>query len=1496
MSTQTLNPGVIPGRQPRPNVLTTLQRRGRKLLLVLLWCLACGAASGGAARAQTSCPNIPEGGSESISAKITNVDTGEVIATAPQGGPQDHVVTVGARFRLDALAEAHGRCIGRALHCGNGPCECRDTGYVYERTIHHISVWSVASTATSLNGPYELPDIYGKGPNGTAFLHVLDSTAPNSTGPVSITFQIPGTYHVYVQGIINRTPCDMQPNRTDMLSFTFHVRDKGDDWNAGPFGCNSNVGEPVNVTNGNMYIRQTDYRLPGVAGQDGLSLTRTYNSLGHQKRTGLFGLGWSSELDESINAYGATALRLNLPTGRAIFFTRGSTSEPYVPRLAPDFRAQVVKNADGNYTLNFKDGRVHQFDPDGKLGSFADRNGNRIVLAYDAAGKPVTATDAFGRALTLTYGDNGLVSSVSDRLGAVAAYTYATQRRLAAVTYPDGSKYKFTDMPLGGTFYVTTVKGAYDQVLEHHEYDPQGRATLSQRDGQVKRYTLNYFSETETHVTDALGNLSKYFFDKSRGLNVVTRVEGDCGCPGSTQAEVWTYDSRANITSHTNALGQVTTYTYDPDGNPLTVTGAAGKTTYTYNQFGQPLTATDPMNGVTTDAYDARGNLLSTTDMTGGVRAYTYDARGLLQSATDPRGKTTRFEYDAEGNLSRRMDALGNSAAFTHDARGRLTTAADAGGNTYRIAYDAAGRIRSVKRPDGLTVGVTYDLAGRRTGMTDARGNSTQFGYDAAHRLTSMTDATGRKTTLAYDLASNLTGVTDPLGRTTNYAYDAYGRLTRIIHPADAVSRRSQEQFAYDALGNLTRETDQSGRTTAYAYDAAGRLAAVTDPALKTTRYEYNARSQRTAVVDAAGQRYEYVYDAEGRVTRTARGGPSASFAYDAAGNRIRRTDYNGAVTEYTYDPLNRLTRVEYPGGATVTYAYDAMSRLTAATNSHGTVSFNYDSLNRVTGTTDVWGRVLKYAYDPNGNRTGMSEGTGNMTGYQYDASNRLTRLTDRTGAAYAYAYDAAGNLTSREMPNGVTSAYGYDALNMLTRLRHARGLAAVADYQFQVSPVGNVTQISEPAGAHVYAYDAVDRLTAATHPSLPAESYAYDAVGNRTSSHRAKEYTYQPVNRLSSAGESSYTYDANGNLTSKTDGAGRWAYGWDYENRLARVTRPDGQVITYKYDALGRRIERAKGETWTRFTYDEEDVVLDAASDGSTVEYVNGLAPDEKLARRDGRDTHYFITDHLGSTRALTDASGAVVERLDYDSFGDGAGSAVTRYGYAGRELDADTGLLYYRARWYDPQTGRFISEDPSEFEGGFNWYAYVGGNPLSYNDPDGEVWNFVIGAGANVLTGLVMSWVTGTCYTLEDAAFDALTGAVGVGLASKLNKLSKLKRIRSLRKLADQRGLSFMGKRGNVETWWRPFETLRIHRKPTTLLSKVYPPHFSWRTGEDLFLNPFAHGYEFGSYAKFGRVLLEPPFSLGRSASTGIRIGLFSGWSRGIVREVILKCDECE
>jgi RHS repeat-associated protein len=477
-------------------------------------------------------------------------------------------------------------------------------------------------------------------------------------------------------------------------------------------------------------------------------------------------------------------------------------------------------------------------------------------------------------------------------------------------------------------------------------------------------------------------------------------------------------------------------------------------------------------------------------------------------------------------------------------------------------------------------------------------------------------------------------------------------------------------------------------------------------------------------VVDAINQRYEFLYDALGRLTQNKKGTATMSFVYDAVGNRSQRTDYNNAVTNYAYDALNRLTTISYPDTTTATYGYDVLSRLTTATNPTGTVTIAYDNRSRISSVTDVFGQVVSYAYDANSNRTQLSLNGGTSATYQYDVINRLTQLTDNASLNTTFTYDPTNKLTLRTLPNGVATTSQYDGLDRLTRLTHAKGANTLADFQYQFNAVNNIAQMTDGAGAHNYTYDSLDRLTAATHPNQTNESYSYDGVGNRTASHQGSSYSYQPFNRLVTANSSTFSYDTNGNLISKTDSGGSWTYAWDYENRLQRSSLSGGVTVSYSYDALGRPIQRISSTSGTtKFVYDGADVVRDLDGSGSTIaDYLDGPGIDNTIKQTAGGTASYFMADHLGTTRAFTDASGNLTSSLAYDSFGNvTAGSAATRYTYTGRELDSETGLMHYRARWYDPRQARFLSEDPIGFDGGSNWYEYVGNNPMDFTDPTG-------------------------------------------------------------------------------------------------------------------------------------------------------------------------------
>ena len=196
-------------------------------------------------------------------------------------------------------------------------------------------------------------------------------------------------------------------------------------------------------------------------------------------------------------------------------------------------------------------------------------------------------------------------------------------------------------------------------------------------------------------------------------------------------------------------------------------------------------------------------------------------------------------------------------------------------------------------------------------------------------------------------------------------------------------------------------------------------------------------------------------------------------------------------------------------------------------------------------------------------------------------------------------------------------------------------------------------------------------------------------------------------------------TYDANGNLIQKVEGGVTWTYVWNAENQLTRVLNGGSEVARYKYDPLGRRVERVAGGTTSLWAYEGGDLLRETIGASST-KYIHGPGIDEPLARDIAGTLTYLHPDGLGSITTTTSAAGAVVTSDSYDAFGTLSGGA-SGYAYTGREWDPDAGLYYYRARSYDPQVGRFISEDPIGFDGGNNFYAYVANNPVVLIDPYG-------------------------------------------------------------------------------------------------------------------------------------------------------------------------------
>ena len=1009
----------------------------------------------------------------------------------------------------------------------------------------------------------------------------------------------------------------------------------------------------------------------------------------------------------------------------------------------------------------------YAYDAAGNLAAVTNAKGQRTGYAYDPAGRVIAVTDATGGVTRTTYDLAGNRTTETDALGRVTRYAYDALNRVTAVTDAAGK-------------VTTTTYDASGNVLQ--VTDPLGNATAYGYDDLNRRVrTTDPTNAVSTTTYDAVGNVLS-----------VTDPRG-----GVTR---YAYDAVNRVTAVTDALGNIGTTAYDKVGNVVSVTDVLGRTTsHEYDRLNRRTRSTDPLRNVTAWAYDAEGNVTSHTDALGRVTRYAYDARNRPTTAIDALGNRTVTTYDRAGNVASVSDRLGRVTRYAYDPLNRRTAVTDALGNTTRNSYDRVGNVLSVTDPLGQTVSYRYDDLDRRTAVTDPLGSVTRTAYDDAGNITAVTDPLGRTTTYAYDRANRPTVVTDASGGRTVTAYDANGNVTRSTAPLGQVTTYTYDTLnrrltttdplghvstaAYDAAGNLLSSTNPLGHATRFTYDALNRRTSATDPEGGATVTAFDAVGNVTRFTDPVGNATEYAYDALNRVTLdTNAQNASRTYAYDAEGNVLSLRDRNGRVRNFSYDAVDRVTQERWLDAAagtvrTITYDYDGNGRVVRATDPDSTYVYAYDAAGRLLsvdngGTAGVPRVVVAYSYDAAGNRLTVSDSTAGVAGptatYAYDALNRVARITRAGGGAAALrvdlAYDANGRLTQLRRhgevagtTTPVSSGFTYDDAGRLITLVHAYGASTLASYEWAYDGAGRVTDAISSDDSATYAYDRTNQLEYAGHTAHANESYGYDANGNRTGA----GYATGPNNRLLSDGTYRYEYDGEGNRTTRTEIAtGRVDhYAWDHRNRLTSVVTRSaaGTVVAesrYAYDVNDRRVSKstdpdgAAGQAAVvaaRYVYDGGEIALQFDGAGNrTHRYLHGPGVDFHLADdADGAAVTWTLGDNQGTVRDLASTTGVPLNHLRYDSFGrflgaSNVGGPATIFGYTGREYDAETGLNYYRARYYDASAGRFISEDPSGFKAGdSNLSRYVGNSPVNATDPSGMVWKWLKNLGNGIASG---------------------------------------------------------------------------------------------------------------------------------------------------------------
>ena len=395
------------------------------------------------------------------------------------------------------------------------------------------------------------------------------------------------------------------------------------------------------------------------------------------------------------------------------------------------------------------------------------------------------------------------------------------------------------------------------------------------------------------------------------------------------------------------------------------------------------------------------------------------------------------------------------------------------------------------------------------------------------------------------------------------------------------------------------------------------------------------------------------------------------------------------------------------------------MGRLTAATTSYTFLT----ARNFTVG----------YSYDAASNRTGFTDPENGSTAYAYDTLNRLQTLTPPSAfsgtGSFGFSYDALSRRTQMTRPNNVSTNYAYDNLSRLQSVLHQLAGSTIDGATYTVDNAGNRTaKTDQRTGvASNYGYDAIYELTGVTQGTNTTESYTYDPVGNRLSSLGVSPYSVNVSNQLTSTPSTSYIYDSNGDTLTKTDSTGATGYTWDFENRLTGVTLPGtGGTVSFKYDPFGRRIYKSSSSGTSIYAYDFDNLIEETNFSGMAVaRYLQALNIDEPLAMLRASAISYFQADSLGSITSLSNAAGSVANTYTYDSFGKltgSTGSLTNPFQYTARDFDTESGLYYMRARYFDPTTGRFLTEDPIGAAGGsLNFYSYALGDPVNASDPTG-------------------------------------------------------------------------------------------------------------------------------------------------------------------------------
>ncbi|HEX4504039.1 MAG TPA: PAAR-like domain-containing protein [Scandinavium sp.] len=1050
----------------------------------------------------------------------------------------------------------------------------------------------------------------------------------------------------------------------------------------------SSAGEPIDMVTGDFLQHLSVLTVPGTLP---LNLTRFHRSRSNAK--GLFGEKWMDEwscyleIDKKI-------VRFTDHEGVTLNYTLPSDGQ----------LVNAVNCRIGEYVLS---GNIH-----GELSVFDRKKQHRLVFSQKKGRirRLSAICDGYGNTANFIY-KNDLLTNINHSDNFILNLSWQ-QEKLISIDLCMENK---------------------TQCLVTCNYDERGR--LAECETFQFSHILYHWSQEGqmTSWSDIDGTQLDLFYD-------------DCGRVIKTQTPqgyyndhfIWDEVQRRN--TYQDGEGGLTHFEYNDEGLVICQIDPLSRKTLTTWKHGNRISEIDALERITTWEYNAYGDITRISFPDGTTLHYAYDDNGNLTRFQGPGNKIWQFNYDEFGGLQCVTDPLGRQRSQCLGANGELLQQILPDGETWHYGYDPLHRLNRVTDPALGETLLEQDMLGRMLEIRDPLYQTTtcqqsthhaspggsvthtnlpdgviqQHSYSDNKLMASFTDGEGKTTRYEYGPFDLLTALVRPDGTRLECRYDRLTRLSDIINAAGEHYR-----LTYDKAGQLIRETDFTGRTLQYEYDAAGRRICTRYPDNHFIRWYYDDGDrviQRQAWQTADGYdkliaTTDYRYDAEHRLISARNPDAQVEFEYDADGNITAET-LNGRRTEHTHHPLNGHALSWQLDNVSMQFARGPMGRVTQwQVNDHAPLNISHDALGRETQRCSEAGFLLGQRYSPTGNITGQWAGTqdgsalpqGVSRTQEYDRAYNLTRVHDQRWGKTDYRYDSNDQVTFAE---------------------------------------GGVRQLPK---LELFAYDRnLNILHQGMTRNLPDELMQFTEQ-------------VQQTGRVTTRGDTRYRYDDCGRLVEKLgirDGyhPQQWRYRWDSSNQLTELITPEGQRWQYRYDAFGRRISKrklhaTKGIAGYDFHWSGNQLVAETPvyADGSvaaeqTVYWLYEPGALTPAARYQHGELHYIVRDHMGTPRELLTESGKVVwaqklsvwGKAEYYRFNgwhaandDTAPDCPWRF--AGQYADPESGLHYNRFRYYDDDSGQYISPDPIGLNGGINLYAYVK-NPLTWIDPLGLAGNNIL------------------------------------------------------------------------------------------------------------------------------------------------------------------------